>query len=97
MYDANHVSAFAVYDANPHGVPDSHTWEHHDIGESACHSHKNYLHAVTSDLYFPIGDAKYEAQGIPHVTLAPIRSLWRHHAGAELEPELERVRRISGC
>jgi hypothetical protein len=29
-----------------------------------------------TDLYFPIGDARYEAQFIPRVTLTPIPSLW---------------------
>ncbi|HEY9014731.1 MAG TPA: hypothetical protein VIM84_06685, partial [Gemmatimonadales bacterium] len=35
-----------------------------------------------TDLYFPIGDAQYEARFIPDVTLAPIPSLWGHPAGA---------------
>ena len=35
-----------------------------------------------TDLYFPVGDARYEAQFIPHVSLMPIPSLWGHPAGA---------------
>jgi len=37
-------------------------------------------------LYFPVGDARYEAQFIPHVTLTPIPSLWGHTAGAASNP-----------
>jgi homoserine O-acetyltransferase len=33
-----------------------------------------------------LGDAKYEAQFIPHVTLAAIPSLWGHPAGAGANP-----------
>ena len=36
----------------------------------------------TTDLYFPLSDAEYEAQFIPHVLLRPIVSLWGHTAGA---------------
>jgi homoserine O-acetyltransferase len=39
-----------------------------------------------TDLYFPIGDARYEAAFIPRVTLAPIPSLWGHTAGAASNP-----------
>jgi homoserine O-acetyltransferase len=39
-----------------------------------------------TDLYFPVGDARYEAQFIPHVTLKPIPSLWGHTAGAASNP-----------
>ena len=35
---------------------------------------------------FPIGDARYEAQFIPRVQLAPIPSLWGHPAGAGASP-----------
>jgi homoserine O-acetyltransferase len=40
-----------------------------------------------TDLYFPIGDARYEAQFIPKVQLSPIPSLWGHPAGAGASPE----------
>ena len=40
-----------------------------------------YMPSAT-DLYFPLSDARYEAQYIHHVTLLPIPSLWGHPAGA---------------
>jgi homoserine O-acetyltransferase len=39
-----------------------------------------------TDLYFPVGDARYEAQFIPKVQLLPIPSLWGHPAGAAANP-----------
>ena len=39
-----------------------------------------------TDLYFPLGDAKYEALFIPRGTLKPIPSLWGHTAGAASNP-----------
>jgi len=69
------------------------TWEHHDVGatagfggdtERALRSIKVpflYMPSET-DLYFPIGDARYEAAFIPAVSLVPIPSLWGHTAGA---------------
>jgi len=73
------------------------TWEHHDVGgtpgfggdvERALRSIKVpvlYMPSQT-DMYFPINDAKYEAQFIPHLTFAPIPSLWGHTAGAASNP-----------
>ncbi len=73
------------------------TWERHDVGatagfngdvERALRSIKVpflYMPSET-DLYFPIGDARYEAAFIPGVTLAPIPSLWGHTAGAASNP-----------
>jgi homoserine O-acetyltransferase/O-succinyltransferase len=73
------------------------TWEKHDVGttpgfngdvEKALHSIKTpilYMPSET-DLYFPLGDAKYEAAFIPGVTLMPIPSLWGHTAGAAPNP-----------
>lgn len=73
------------------------TWEKHDVGttpgfggdtEKALGSIKAqvlYMPSAT-DLYFPVGDAKYEAQLIPHCTLLPIPSLWGHPAGAGAGP-----------
>jgi homoserine O-acetyltransferase/O-succinyltransferase len=73
------------------------TWERHDVGatpgfggdvEKALRSIKVpvlYMPSET-DLYFPIGDARYEAAFIPSVTLAPIPSLWGHTAGAASNP-----------
>jgi homoserine O-acetyltransferase len=69
------------------------TWEKHDVGgtpgfsgdvEKALRSIKApflYMPSET-DLYFPLGDAKYEAGFIPGVSLVPIPSLWGHTAGA---------------
>jgi homoserine O-acetyltransferase len=39
-----------------------------------------------TDLYFPVGDARYEAAFIRGVQLAPIPSLWGHPAGAGRGP-----------
>lgn len=69
------------------------TWEKHDVGttpgfggdiEKALRSIKVPLLYMPSetDLYFPLGDAKYEAAFIPGVSLVPIPSLWGHTAGA---------------
>lgn len=69
------------------------TWQRHDVGttkrfngslEKALASIRArvlYMPSET-DLYFPVTDARYEAQFIPHVTLTPIPSLWGHTAGA---------------
>lgn len=73
------------------------TWERHDVGttpgfngdvERALHSIKAPLLYMPSetDLYFPVGDARYESGFIPHVTLMPIPSLWGHTAGAASNP-----------
>ena len=74
------------------------TWQAHDVGhtppfngniEAALKSIKVpvlYMPSET-DLYFPVGDAKYEAAFIPKVTLLPIPSLWGHPAGAGESPE----------
>ncbi len=73
------------------------TWEKHDVGttqgfnkdvEKALKSIKTpilYMPSET-DLYFPVGDAKYESAFIPGVTLMPIPSLWGHTAGAAPNP-----------
>ncbi len=74
------------------------TWEKHDVGatpgfngdaEKALRSIKTpflYMPSET-DLYFPIGDARYEAAMMSTVTLTPISSLWGHTAGAGPNPE----------
>jgi homoserine O-acetyltransferase len=73
------------------------TWERHDVGatpgfggdvERALRSIKVPLLYMPSetDLYFPIGDARYEAAFIPGVSLSPIPSLWGHTAGAASNP-----------
>jgi len=77
------------------------TWEKHDVGatpgfggdvEKALRSIKVpflYMPSET-DLYFPLGDARYEAAFIPKVSLVPIPSLWGHTAGAGSNPADER-------
>jgi homoserine O-acetyltransferase/O-succinyltransferase len=77
------------------------TWEHHDVGmtpgfngdtERALRSIKVpflYMPSET-DLYFPIGDARYEASFMPNVQLLPIPSLWGHTAGAGGSPADEK-------
>ncbi len=73
------------------------TWERHDVGttpgfggdvERALRSIKVPLLYMPSetDLYFPPGDARYEAAFIPRVSLLPIPSLWGHTAGAASNP-----------
>ena len=77
------------------------TWEKHDVGatpafggdvEKALRSIKVPLLYMPSetDLYFPVGDARYEAQFIPKVSLVPIPSLWGHTAGAGSNPADEK-------
>jgi homoserine O-acetyltransferase len=73
------------------------TWEKHNVGttpgfdgdvEKALRSIKApllYMPSAT-DLYFPLGDAQYEAAFIPGVVLKPIPSLWGHTAGAASNP-----------
>jgi homoserine O-acetyltransferase len=73
------------------------TWQKHDIGttpgfdgdtERALKSIKIpilYMPSET-DLYFPVGDARYEAAFIRGVTLKPIPSLWGHTAGRGSNP-----------
>jgi homoserine O-acetyltransferase len=74
------------------------TWERHDVGGTpgfngdvgkALGSIRVPLLYMPSetDLYFPVGDAKYEAGFIPKVVLKPIPSLWGHTAGAASNPE----------
>ena len=83
-------------DANDY-ILQARTWQRHDVGatpgfggdtERALRSIKVPLLYMPSetDLYFPIGDARYEAPFIPKVTLMPIPSLWGHTAGAASNP-----------
>lgn len=77
------------------------TWERNDVGttpgfggdtERALRSIKVpilYMPSET-DLYFPVGDARYESQFIPGVSLVPIPSLWGHPAGAGASPADEK-------
>ena len=83
-------------DANDY-ILQARTWERHDVGttpgyggdvERALRSIKVPLLYMPSetDLYFPIGDARYEAPFIPKCELMPIPSLWGHTAGAASNP-----------
>jgi homoserine O-acetyltransferase len=77
------------------------TWEKHDVGTTpgfngdeqkalrSIQAQVLYMPSAT-DLYFPVGDARYEAQFIPHCTLLPIPSLWGHPAGAGAGPADEK-------
>jgi homoserine O-acetyltransferase len=77
------------------------TWERNDVGttpgfngdeQKALRSIKAPMLFMPSetDLYFPVTDARYEAQFIPHCTLLPIPSLWGHPAGAGASPADEK-------
>jgi homoserine O-acetyltransferase len=83
-------------DANNY-ILQARTWEKHDVGttpgfngdvEKALGSIKvPFLYMPSeSDLYFPVGDARYEAPFMHTVTLMPIPSLWGHTAGAASNP-----------
>jgi homoserine O-acetyltransferase/O-succinyltransferase len=73
------------------------TWQRHDVGSSpgfggdiqrALRSIRVpvlYMPSET-DLYFPLTDARFEAQFISDVALVPIPSLWGHPAGAGGNP-----------
>lgn len=86
------------HDFIPHGdandvILQMRAWERHDVGTTSgfAGDTEKALRSITApllympsatDLYFPLGDARYEAAFIPHVTLTPIPSLWGHTAGA---------------
>jgi homoserine O-acetyltransferase len=83
---------FATNDANDL-ILQARTWQRHDVGKTTGFdgSIERALRSIAvpvlympseTDLYFPVGDARYEAQFIPHVSLVPIPSLWGHPAGA---------------
>jgi homoserine O-acetyltransferase/O-succinyltransferase len=87
---------FANNDANDL-ILQARTWQRHDVGwtrgfdgdvQKALRSIAVPLLYMPSetDLYFPIGDARYEAQFIAKVSLVPIPSLWGHPAGAGGNP-----------
>jgi len=87
---------FANTDANDL-ILQARTWQRHDVGtthgfdgdvERALRSISVpvlYMPSET-DLYFPVGDARFEAQFIRRVELVPIPSLWGHPAGAGGNP-----------
>jgi len=74
------------------------TWERHDVGATSGFggSVEQALRSISvpvlympseTDLYFPLTDARYEAQFIARVSLVPIPSLWGHPAGAGASPD----------
>ncbi|NCW44309.1 MAG: homoserine acetyltransferase, partial [Gemmatimonadaceae bacterium] len=84
-------------DANDY-ILQARTWQRHNVGdtpgfdgdvEKALRSIGMpvlYMPSET-DLYFPVADARYEAQFIRRVQLTPIPSLWGHPAGAAANPQ----------
>jgi homoserine O-acetyltransferase len=87
---------FANNDANDM-ILQARTWQRHDVGTTPGFNGdvERALRSVTvpvlympseTDLYFPIGDARFEAQFIRRVSLVPIPSLWGHPAGAGGNP-----------
>ena len=74
-----------------------HTWQNHDVGATAPFAGDLaaalasikvpvlYMPSET-DLYFPIGEARYESGFMAHCSLVPIPSLWGHTAGAGVDP-----------
>jgi homoserine O-acetyltransferase len=73
------------------------TWESNDVGATlpfagdeaaALRSIKVPVLFMPSatDMYFPVEDARFEAQSIPHCDFLPIPSLWGHPAGAGASP-----------
>lgn len=78
-------------------ISQARTWQRHDVGDTPGFGgdHKKALASITTrvlampcetDLYFPIGDFRYEAQFIKGVTLTPIPSVWGHSAGSGGHP-----------
>ena len=88
---------FSGADAN-NLILQMHTWESNDVGktppfngdtEAALRSIEApvlYMPSAT-DMYFPVEDARYEANFIPRCTFLPIPSIWGHPAGACASPE----------
>jgi homoserine O-acetyltransferase/O-succinyltransferase len=87
---------FANNDANDL-ILQARTWQRHDVGTTprfggdVARALRSiavpvlYMPSET-DLYFPVTDAKYEAQFISKVSFVPIPSLWGHPAGAGGNP-----------
>ena len=78
-------------------ISQARTWQRHNVGDTPGFGgdHEKALGAIATrvlsmpcetDLYFPIGDFRYEAQFIKGVTFTPIPSLWGHSAGSGGNP-----------
>jgi homoserine O-acetyltransferase/O-succinyltransferase len=83
-------------DANDY-ILQARTWQKHDVGTTPGFGGdvEKALRSITvpvlympseTDLYFPVGDARYEMQFIKKVQFMPIPSLWGHPAGAGASP-----------
>ena len=86
----------AVRDAN-NLISQAHTWQRHNVGETSGFNgdHERALRSIQvpvlympceTDLYFPVGDARYESEFITGVRLVPVPSLWGHSAGSGGNP-----------
>jgi homoserine O-acetyltransferase len=73
------------------------TWQRHDIGTTPGFDGDTRAALASirvpvlvmpgeTDLYFPVGDARFEAADLPDATFLPIPSLWGHPAGAGESP-----------
>jgi homoserine O-acetyltransferase len=102
---ASRTQRDAVRDPN-NLISQARTWQRHNVGDTPGFNgdHERALASIKArvlympcetDLYFPIGDAKYENQFIKNVTLTPIPSLWGHSAAAA-QRDGQRVHRRSG-
>lgn len=74
-------------------ISQARTWQRHNVGDTPGFGgdHERALRSIKArvlympgetDLYFPVGDAKYESQFIKGVSFTPIPSLWGHSAGS---------------
>jgi len=86
----------AVRDAN-NLIAQARTWQRHNVGDTPGFGgdHERALRSIKArvlympgetDLYFPVGDGKYESQFINGVVFMPIPSLWGHSAGGGGNP-----------
>jgi homoserine O-acetyltransferase len=73
------------------------TWQKHNVGDTPgfAGDHEKALRSITTrvlympcetDMYFPLGDARYEQQFLKNSTFTPIPSLWGHSAGGGGNP-----------
>ena len=88
---AARVARDAGRDAN-NLIAQARAWQRHDVGDTPGFGgdHEKALASIRvpvlympceTDLYFPIGDARYESQFLKQATFTPIPSLWGHSAG----------------
>ncbi|HEY8318171.1 MAG TPA: alpha/beta fold hydrolase [Amnibacterium sp.] len=73
------------------------TWQQHDVGTTPGFGGDTRAALASirvpvlvmpgeTDLYFPVVDARFEAEDVPGATFLPIPSLWGHPAGAGASP-----------